>query len=84
MERLNWGAFFQAQPDTPSKLAAFVFAVEHLEVGAYEMLRRVAARAGDTETELAAERILAEERAAADRIHSLFGRALDAALDVRG
>ncbi len=81
---LNWGAFFQAQPDTPAKLAAFAFAFEHLEIGAYEMLRRVAARAGDAETELVAERILAEERAAAERIRSLFEPALDVALNAQG
>jgi ferritin-like metal-binding protein YciE len=32
---LNWGGFFQAQPDTPAKLAAFAFAFEHLEIGSY-------------------------------------------------
>jgi ferritin-like metal-binding protein YciE len=78
---LNWGLFFQAQPDTPAKLAAFAFAFEHLEIGAYEMLRRVAARAGDTETDQVAARILAEEHAAAERLRSLFDQALDASLD---
>ena len=77
---LNWGMFFQAQPDTPAKLAAFAFAFEHLEIGAYEMLRRVAARAGDLDTEQVASRILAEEQAAARLIRSLFGQALDASL----
>ncbi|MBV9535507.1 MAG: DUF892 family protein [Solirubrobacterales bacterium] len=81
---LNWGAFFQAQPDTAAKLAAFAFAFEHLEIGAYEMLRRVAARAGDTETERVATRILGEEHAAADRLHSLFDQALDASLHEQG
>src|SRR5690606_31808700 len=28
---LNWGLFFQMQSDTPAKLAAFAYAVEHLE-----------------------------------------------------
>lgn len=28
---LNGGAFFQAHPDTPAKLADFAFAFEHLE-----------------------------------------------------
>ena len=45
---LNWGGFFGAQPDTPAKLAGFAYAFEHLEIGAYELLRRVAQRAGDT------------------------------------
>jgi ferritin-like metal-binding protein YciE len=77
---LNWGAFFAAQPDTPAKLAAFSFAVEHLECGSYEMLRRIAERASDPDTAQIAEQILAQEHAAADRMRSLFPRALDAAL----
>src|SRR5437763_705588 len=62
---LNLGAFFTAQPDTPAKLAGFAFAFEHLEVAAYELLRRVAMRAGDDETVRATARILEEEHAAA-------------------
>src|SRR5437763_3170746 len=62
---LNLGASFTAQPDTPAKLAGFAFAFEHLEVAAYELLRRVAMRAGDDETVRATARILEEEHAAA-------------------
>jgi ferritin-like metal-binding protein YciE len=80
---LNWGAFFAAQPDTPAKLAAFLYAVEHLEISAYELLRRVAERAGDFDTAHAAERILAQERVAAQRIRSLFDQAIEATLSVR-
>jgi ferritin-like metal-binding protein YciE len=81
---LNWGLFFAAQPDTPAKLAAFAYAFEHLEIGAYEQLARVATRAGDSETRAVAERILAEERAAAERLHSLFAVALEASLSEQG
>lgn len=81
---LNWGVFFAAQPDTAAKLAAFAFAVEHLECGAYEMLRRIAQRASDPETMQLAEQILTQERAAAERIRSLFPQALDAALEDQG
>jgi ferritin-like metal-binding protein YciE len=81
---LNWGAFFAAQPDTPAKLAAFVYALEHLEIGAYEMLRRTAARAGDPETEQLADRILSDESAAAARVRSLFDQALEASLADQG
>jgi ferritin-like metal-binding protein YciE len=81
---LNWGMFFGAQPDTPAKLAAFSYAFEHLEIGAYELLRRVADRAGDEETEAMAETILGEERAAADKIHGAFENALDATLEAQG
>jgi ferritin-like metal-binding protein YciE len=81
---LNWGAFFQAQPDTPAKLAGFAYAFEHLEIAGYELLKRVARRAGDRETEQLAERIIAEESHAAERIHSLFEQALEASLSELG
>jgi ferritin-like metal-binding protein YciE len=81
---LNWGAFFQAQPDTPAKLAAFAHAVEYLEVAGYEQLRRVAERAGDEETARVASRILGEERAAAETIAARWDDALDVTLRERG
>lgn len=65
---LNWGMFFAAQPDTPAKLAGFSYAVENLEVAAYELLKRVAERAGDQETVALAESILTEERSAAKQV----------------
>jgi ferritin-like metal-binding protein YciE len=77
---VNLGGFFAAQPDTPAKLAGFAFAFEHLEIAAYELLRRVAERAGDTETVAVARRIADEERTAAGRIAATWDDALDAAL----
>ncbi|MEA2333192.1 MAG: hypothetical protein QOH58_3330 [Thermoleophilaceae bacterium] len=77
---LNWSAFFAAQPDTPGKLAAFVYAFEFLEVGGYEQLKRVARRAEDPETERLAEQILADERAMAGRLAERFDRAVEASL----
>jgi len=73
----NLGGFFAAQPDTPAKLAGFAFAFEHLEIAAYELLRRVAQRAGDEETAKLAERIAAEERVAAGRIAGTWDAAID-------
>jgi ferritin-like metal-binding protein YciE len=81
---LNWGAFFAAQPDTPGKLAAFAFAFEHLEIAGYELLRRVAQRAGDEETVWLAERIVGEERAAAGQVAAAFGKAAEASLEAVG
>jgi ferritin-like metal-binding protein YciE len=81
---LNWGAFFQGHPDTPGKLAAFAHAFEYLEIGGYEQLRLVAARAGDGETVQAVERILAQEREAAQRIAGAFDEASAAALESQG
>jgi UDP-glucose 4-epimerase len=71
---LNLSAFFGAQPDSTTKLAGFAFAFEHLEVAAYELLTRVAARAGDDAVVTAAEEILAEERRAAERVAESWNR----------
>ena len=81
---VNWGAFFQLQPDTPAKLAGFAYAFEHLEIAAYEQLRRVAGRAGDDATAGMAQTILAEERHAAETLWAGFDRALDASLESLG
>lgn len=72
---LNVGGFFGAQPDTTTKLAAFAFAFEHLEIAAYELLKRVAQRAGDEKVISMAEEILAEERVAAENIAGTWDRA---------
>jgi ferritin-like metal-binding protein YciE len=77
---LNWATFFAAQPDTPGKLLAFAYAFEHLEIGGYEHLRRVAQRAADAETVALVGRILPQERVAAQRFAANWDRALDASL----
>jgi ferritin-like metal-binding protein YciE len=77
---LNMGSFFKAQPDTPAKLAGFAYAFEALEAGAYELLARTARRAGDEQTAALAERILAEERTAAERVAGTWDAAVEAAL----
>ena len=76
----NLGAFFAAQPDTPVKVAGFAYAFEHLEIAAYELLRRVADRAADEETVAVAERILAEEHRAAEQVAGTWDDAVDAVL----
>ncbi len=77
---LNIGGFFAGQPDTPAKLAGFAFAFEHLEIAGYELLRRVAERAGDADTVAVAERIAGEERSAAERIAATWDEAMDTTL----
>ncbi len=81
---VNLGLLFKAQPDTPAKLAAFAYAFEHLEIAAYELLGRIAGRAGDEETVATADRILVQERHAAGTLHDLFDHALDASLQEAG
>ena len=73
---LNLGGFFAVQPDTATKLAGFAYAFEALEAGAYKLLARAAQRADDEPTEALARRILAEERAAAERIAGTWDAAV--------
>jgi ferritin-like metal-binding protein YciE len=80
---LNWGMFFGLHPDTPGKLAAFAYAFEHLEIGGYEQLLRVARRAGDQQTAAVAEGILQEERNAADLIATHWDGAAEASLQAQ-
>ena len=44
------------------------FATEHMEIASYELLKRVARRAGDEETVTACDEIIAQEQAMADTI----------------
>lgn len=78
---LNWSYFFQAQSDTAAKLAAFVYAVQHLKIAGYELLRRSAGRAGDGETQALCEEILAEERGYVERLAGSFDIAAQATLE---
>jgi ferritin-like metal-binding protein YciE/nucleoside-diphosphate-sugar epimerase len=71
---LNLSAFFGAQPDSTTKLAGFAFAFEHLEIAAYELLKRVAAWAANDRVVAVAEEILAEERSAAERVAETWDR----------
>jgi ferritin-like metal-binding protein YciE len=80
---LNLGTFFKAQPDSPVKIAGFAYAFEALEVGAYELLTRTARRAGDEETAATAERILGEERMAAEAVAGTWDAAVDTEYAVR-
>jgi ferritin-like metal-binding protein YciE len=81
---LNWALFFEAHPDTEGKLVAFAYAFEHLEIGGYEQLKRVAELARDGQTAQLAERILTQERNAATTLKSLFPQAAEAALEATG
>jgi len=81
---LNLGTFFKAQPDTPAKLAGFAYAFEALEAGAYELLMRTARRAGDEPTAMMAERILADEHMAAEKVAGTWDAAVSAALSAQG
>jgi ferritin-like metal-binding protein YciE len=81
---LNLGGFFGLQPDTPVKLAGFAYAFEALEVAAYELLIRTARRAGSQATAATAERILAQEQAAAAKLAGTWDEAVEAGLAAQG
>jgi ferritin-like metal-binding protein YciE len=72
--------FAKSQPDTPGKLVSHALSYEHLELAGYELLLRVAERAGDAETASVARTIREEERSMSDRIEALFDRSVDASL----
>jgi ferritin-like metal-binding protein YciE len=76
---LNWGLFFAAQPDTPAKLAGFAYAVENLEIAAYELVLRVARLAGDQATVALAEATLEEEKSAARAVADQWSASMAAA-----
>jgi len=78
----GWGMvlFAKLNPDTPGKLAMHAYSYEHMELAAYELLRRVGERAGDDRVRDLATRIGADERAMADRIAERWDRAVEASL----
>ncbi len=82
----GWGMvlFAKLNPDTPGKLAMHAYSYEHMELAAYELLRRIAQRGGDEPVRELAARIGAQERAMADRIAERWDRAVDAALREKG
>jgi ferritin-like metal-binding protein YciE len=76
----GFALFAKSQPDTPGKLVAHAYSYEHLELGAYELLMRVAEQAGDTATAQMARDIRAQEDAMAERLAGCFDEAVDASL----
>src|SRR5215207_1420247 len=74
----GFALFAKSQPDTPGKLTAHAYSYEHLELASYELLLRVAERAGDQQTAEVARGIRDEERSMAQRLGELFDVAVDA------
>src|SRR5918911_3190507 len=81
---VGFALFAMSQPDTPGKLTAHAYSYEHLELASYELLMRVAQRAGDEETATVARDIREQERAMADRLAASFDRAVRASLSGKG
>jgi ferritin-like metal-binding protein YciE len=60
------------------------FATEHMEIASYELLKRIAARAEDTETVTACDEIIAQERAMADTIAANWDKFAELSLRENG
>lgn len=81
---LGVGFLAGASPDTPAKVATVAYAFESFEIATWELIKRVAERADDRETIEAADRILADERLARDKIADNFDLAVVRALEATG
>ena len=73
------GTGLVAQKNTPAKLVAVAYGYENFEVASYEMLRRIAEKAGDQDTVDACDRILVNERQAVEKLGASYDLALQAA-----
>lgn len=60
------------------------YATEHMEIAGYELLRRIAQKAGDEETATAARQIIGEERAMAKTIEENWDRFAELSLQDQG
>ena len=74
------GAGLVAQPDTPAKLLAVAYGFEHFEIATYELLKRLAAMAGDQDAIEMADKILVNERQAAEKLAAAYDLALERSL----
>jgi ferritin-like metal-binding protein YciE len=73
-----------ARNDSPGRNARDGFAAEHMEIASYQMLERVARKAGDKHTASVARRNRAEEEAMARAIGAKWSKIVDLSLKEEG
>ena len=78
------GAADQVRADQAGKNARDGFTTEHMEIAAYQLLERLAQRAGDQETAEVARQNRADEEAMAQKIHSNWDRFMELTLKTPG
>ena len=74
------GAGVMADSDTPAKLVAIAYGFEHFEIAMYELLKRVADRAGDQDAVEMADKNLVNERQATEKLAESYDLALERAV----
>lgn len=74
------GVLDQVRPDKPNRNARDAFTTEHLEIAVYEILERIATRAGDDATAAVARMNRAEEERFATFIAANWDRVVDLTL----